>query len=401
MSDHAPPVVAPSLEEFRESAEAFLLEHAHPRQTSNESRPQRQYSLFRASSVAEADAARNWQRTVFDAGFGWISGPVEYGGRALPSAYETSYQALERNYITPQRAALGVSLGMVAPTLMQVGSDEAKDRWARALHRGDSIGCQLFSEPGAGSDLAAVSTNATKDSADWVVNGQKVWTSGAHYSDVGLLLARTSTEAPRHRNLTAFMVDMQAEGVDVRPLRQMTGQADFNEVFLTDVRIPDAYRLGEVNEGWEVALMTLMYERGAIGGAVGGGSGLFRMDALADWLQQIGRSQDPLVRQAFARVYAGVVSAKTMRDRAAAAAKAGRPPGPEMSLSKLALVSNLSLLSALVEYALGPEVVADCGRPETYGWSEFVLGVPGMRLGGGTDEVQRNIIAKRVLGLPD
>lgn len=147
--------------------------------------------------------------------------------------------------------------------------------------------------------------------------------------------------------------------------------------------------------------MTLMYERGAIGGSVGGGSGLFRMDALADWLQLIGRAEDPLVRQAHARVHAGVVCAKSMRERATAAAKAGRPPGPEMSASKLALVSNLGLLSDLVECALGQEIIADCGRPETYGWSEFVLGVPGMRLGGGTDEVQRDIIAKRVLDRPD
>lgn len=222
MSDVVPAATGPSLELFRKAAEQFLGEHAQPRRPSAQSGPQRQYSLFRASSVAEADAAREWQRKVVDGGFGWIRGPREYGGRDLPSAYERSYQALERSYITPPRAALGVSLGMVAPTLMEVGSDEAKQRWARALHRGDAIGCQLFSEPGAGSDLAAVSTTAVEHDGGWIVNGQKVWTSGAHYSDVGLLLARTSTEAPWHRNLTAFLIDMRGDGVEVRPLRQMT-----------------------------------------------------------------------------------------------------------------------------------------------------------------------------------
>ena len=394
----SPVATAPSLDEFKAEAAAFLDRVAGPR-TEVAAGGERQLSLFRGSTVADADAARVWQRTVFDAGFGWIDGPVEEGGRALPPRYVGAYLQVERRYATPQKSALGVSLGMVAPTLVQFGTAEAKQRWAKALYRGDAIGCQLFSEPGAGSDLAAVATKAVRDGDAWVVDGQKVWTSGAHYSDVGLLLARTST-GPRHRNLTAFLVDMHAPGVEVRPLRQMTGGADFNEVFLDGVRIPDSHRLGEVDEGWGVAMATLMYERSAIGGGVGGGSGLFRMDTLAQWLREIGRADDPLVRQAYARVHTGVSAAKTMRARAEAGAKAGRPPGPEMSLSKLALVANLAALADLVSDALGPRLVADTGAAETFGWTEYVLGTPGMRLGGGTDEVQRNIIAKRVLGLP-
>src|SRR5690606_30789085 len=281
------------------------------------------------------------------------------------------------------------------------GTETAKRRWLRALRRADVVGCQLFSEPGAGSDLASVSTKADRDPAtgDWIVTGQKVWTSGAHYSDLGLLLARTS-DGERHRNLTAFLVDMHAPGVEVRPLRQMTGGADFNEVFLDGVRVPDENRLGEVDGGWQVAMATLMYERGAIGGSTAGGSGLFRLERIIAWLQDLGRTDDPAVRQAFARVHIGLTAAKAMRARAEAAVKAGTTPGPEMSLSKLALTANLAALSDLVATALGPKLLADTGRRSTFSWAEFVLGVPGMRLGGGTDGIQRDIIAHRVLGLP-
>jgi alkylation response protein AidB-like acyl-CoA dehydrogenase len=393
------PTASPTLAQFEAAAEEFLRASCAPR-AAGPGRSQRQFSLFRGSTLAEADAARAWQRSMFDAGFGWITGPPEFGGGGLPAAYLRAYQAVERRFDTPARAALGVSLGMVAPTLMEFGTPQALQRWATAVHRGDIIGCQLFSEPGAGSDLAAVSTRAALEDGAWTVDGQKVWTSGAHYSDLGLLLARTS-DAPRHHNLTVFLVDMAAPGVEVRPLRQMTGGTDFNEVFLAGVRIPDEHRLGPVGGGWRVALTTLMYERGAIGGAVGGGSGLFRMDALARWLRERGCSADPHVRQAYARVYSGVTAAKIMRGRAESAVRAGQAPGPEMSLAKLALVANLTALVNVVSMALGPELVVDTGSPEAFAWAELALSVPGMRIGGGTDEIQRNIIARRVLGLPD
>jgi alkylation response protein AidB-like acyl-CoA dehydrogenase len=394
-----------SLEDFRARAEAFLraaalaLEAARgrPEPDAGEDR----VTLFRGATVAEANRARDWLRQVFDAGFGWITGPVELGGAGRPVRFERAYQEIERRYPVPSRSPLAVSLGMVFPTVLQFGSDGAKRQWLRGLRRGDVVGCQLFSEPGAGSDLAAVSTRATcsASAGEWTLTGQKVWTSGAHYSDIGLILARSSA-SERHRNLTAFIIDMHAPGVQVRPLRQMTGGADFNEVFLDGVRVPDENRLGEADAGWQVALATLMYERGAIGGAAAGGSGLFQLERIIEWLHELGCEQDPAVRQAFARVYAGLTAAKAMRKRAEAAAKAGTPPGPEMSLSKLALTSNLALLSDLVGVALGPMLVANTGQPGTFSWAEFVLGVPGMRLGGGTDEIQRDIIAHRVLGLP-
>ncbi|MFR9804125.1 acyl-CoA dehydrogenase family protein [Pseudonocardia sp. RS010] len=391
----------PSLEEFCTEAKAFLEATARPRAGGGVppwGEGDDRVSLFRGATAAEAEQARAWRRQTFDAGFGWITGPVEWGGRGLPGRYEKAYLALERAYEVPSRSPLGVSLGMVGPTLNAFGSDEAKTRWLKALYRGDSVGCQLFSEPGAGSDLAAVSTRAARDGDEWVVSGQKVWTSGAHYSDVGLLMTRTSPE-PRHRNLTAFVIDMHSPGVDVRPLRQMTGGADFNEVYLDEVRVPDAFRLGDVDGGWKVALATLMAERGAIGGSAGGGNGLFKLERIVAMLHQLGRSKDPEVRQAYAKVHCGVVAAKQMRARAEAAAKAGQV-GAEMSLSKLALTENLAALAHLVGVVLGPKLLADTGEWGTFAWSEFILGVPGFRLGGGTDEIQRNIVAERVLGLP-
>jgi alkylation response protein AidB-like acyl-CoA dehydrogenase len=392
---------APSVEEFRAEAESFLTlaapEHAVRDTTERADR----VTLFRGATEEEARRACAWQRVVFDAGFGWITGPPEYGGAGLPTRYERAYQQAERQHRVPSRSPLGVSLGMVFPTLRQFGSEAAKRRWLSGLRRGDVVGCQLFSEPGAGSDLAAVSTKAERDPSTgaWSATGQKVWTSGAHYSDLGLLLARTS-DSGRHRNLTAFLVDMHAPGVQVRPLRQMTGGADFNEVFLDGVRVPDENRLGEVDGGWQVALATLMYERGAIGGAAAGGSGLFRLERIISWVREMSRTDDPAVRQAFARVHTGLTAAKAMRARAEAAVQAGNAPGPEMSLSKLALTANLAALSDLVALVLGPRLLADTGEPGTFSWAEFVLGVPGMRLGGGTDEIQRDIIAHRVLGLP-
>jgi alkylation response protein AidB-like acyl-CoA dehydrogenase len=392
-----------TLEEFLGEARAFL-EGSGPRRRTGADAPafaprDDRRALFPGSTDAEVQAARDWQRRLFDVGLGWITGPPEHGGRGLPIEYQRAFLALEREYDVPSKGPLSVSLGMIAPTVLRFGSPEATDRWLRGLHRADMVGCQLFSEPGAGSDLAAVSTSARETETGWVVNGQKVWTSGAHYSDVGLALTRTAL-APRTKNLTMFLVDMDLPGVEVRPLRQMTGGAEFNEVFLTDVHVADDHRLGDVGEGWQVMLATLMFERGAIGGASSGGAGLFDLASLAEWLRYMGRDKDPAVVQAFAQVYSGVTAAKAMRSRPEAARDGHRLPGPEMSLAKLALTSNLTLLADLVSMALGPRLIADSGQPATFSWAEFVLGVPGMRIGGGTDEVQRSTIAERMLGLP-
>ncbi len=389
----------PTVEEFHAAARAFLNSAAAPRGGARETGAEDRIALFRGSTAEEAQAARDWQRTVFDAGFGWITGSEADGGAGLTSAHRRAWLQLEREYDLPSKAPLAVSLGMVAPVVQKYAQLDVRATWMLALHRADAIGCQLFSEPGAGSDLSSVRMSAVRTDDGWILNGQKVWTSGAHYADVGVALTRTSP-GPRHKNLTMFLIDMHAPGVDVRPLRQITGAADFNEVFLDDVFVPDGNRLGEVDDGWRVAVAMLGFERGAIGGSSSGGSGIFRMDDLARWLHDIGRAEDPAVVQAFARVYSGVTAAKAMRARAERAVASGSVPGPEMSLAKLALTGNLAALADLVGLALGPRMLADTGDPRTFAWAELVLSVPGMRTGGGTDEIQRNIIAERMLGLP-
>ncbi|MDO3402755.1 acyl-CoA dehydrogenase family protein [Mycolicibacterium neoaurum] len=390
-----------SMEQFLDGARAFLEKVCEQRTPSGKSTGKSRFALFSGSTDDEITDAVDYQRAAFDAGYGWITGPVEYGGAGLPSAYERAFAVTERQYAIPSKGPLSVSLGMVAPTLAQFGSDDAKRRWLTGLRRADVVGCQLFSEPAAGSDLAAVQARAlrSEDGAQWRLNGQKVWTSGAHYSDIGIALTRTA-DGPRHRNLTAFVIDMSAPGVEVRPLRQITGAADFNEVFLTEVVVPDTWRLGEVGEGWSVAIAMLMHERGAIGGSSSGGSGLFRMDDLAAWIADAGGADDPGVLEAFAKVYSGVTAAKAMRSRADRNLKANGVPGPEMSLGKLALTANLQALSDLVSIVLGPKLIGDTGVPQTFAWSELVLSVPGMRIGGGTDEIHRNTVAERSLGLP-
>jgi acyl-CoA dehydrogenase len=359
-------------------------------------------SLFPESDperdLADLARAKAWAGKVFDAGFGWLSGPPAYGGRGLTREHDRRWRQVEGQYDIPAQNVFSIGLGMVAPTILAHGTEEVKQRYLAAVHRGDLVACQLFSEPGAGSDLAGVGTQAVRDGDEWVVNGQKVWTSFAHLSDVGEVLCRTNPDAPRHKGLTAFVVDMHAPGVEVRPLRQMTGGASFNEVFFTDVRIPDSHRLGDVDEGWTVALTTLMNERAAIGG--GGGAGLTGTVRLTELVRHLGRADDPLVRQQLAEVYVNgrVASFTTMRAMAKVAA--GKLPGPEMSLSKLTMTQNLQRVCDLVGAVLGPELIADSGRWGTYAWSELLLGVPGARVAGGTDEVMRNIVAERVLGLP-
>ena len=227
---------------------------------------------WRCSRSATAPTRRNdlqraceWRGKKYDAGFGWITGPVEYGGRGLPGAYEKAWNALEAQYQVPNQSAFTIGLGMVAPTILAHGSETAKEAYLAKMYRADIVACQLFSEPGAGSDLASLQTKAERDGDEWVITGQKVWTTGAHYSDIGEIIARTDADLPKHKGLTGFIVDMKAPGVEVRPLRQMTGGASFNEVFFNEVRVPDDDRLGDLNNGWNVALTTLMNERAAIG----------------------------------------------------------------------------------------------------------------------------------------
>ncbi|MDA8359294.1 MAG: acyl-CoA dehydrogenase family protein [Actinomycetota bacterium] len=394
-----------TIEELEREATAFLESNARPREEVHfewGQGPDRVALI--PESTPEQDrielaAAREWSQAVFDAGFGWLTGPPEYGGRGLSREHERRWRELEAQYDTPSQTIFGIGLGMVAPTILAHGNEDVKKRYLASMYRGDIVGCQLFSEPGAGSDLAGLQTRAERDGDEWVVNGQKVWTSFAHLADIGEIICRSDPDAPKHRGLTGFIVDMHAPGVDVRPLRQMTGGASFNEVFFTDVRIPDSHRLGAVNDGWSVALTTLMNERAAIGGG-GGGAGSAGTSRLIELVRHTKKTGDPLVRQQLAQLVIHSRVARYTTLRAMARVAAGQAPGPEMSIAKMALTENLLMTCELVSSVLGPQLVADSGEWGTYAWSELVLGVPGMRVAGGTDEVLRNIVGERVLGLP-
>ncbi len=349
--------------------------------------------------LAELARAQAWRATKFDAGFGWITGPKPYGGRELPHAYERAFQHLENQYDLPSESFFSIGLGMVAPTIKDHAAVGAKDAYLARLHRGDLVACQLFSEPGAGSDLASLQTRAERDGDEWIINGQKVWTSGAHYSDIGEIICRTDPSLPKHRGLTGFIVDMKAPGVEVRPLRQMTGGANFNEVFFTDVRVPDDHRLGDVNNGWNVALTTLMNERASIGaGGGGGGGGL--MTRVVEMVRHFGLGSDPLVRQELAALITHTRVATYTNRRAMDRMKVGQLPGPEMSIAKLAGTMNTRRMAEFVGNVLGPRITADTGEWGTYAWNQVILAVPAGRIAGGSDEVMRNIVGERVLGLP-
>ena len=389
----------PTEEQFRLEALAFLDRNARPRVARSWGEGSDRVGLLveRTPELEQAvvEQARRWRRKVFDAGFGWITGPGNYGGRGLPASYERIWQGLEAGFDTPSVLPLAIGLGIVGPTILAHGTEAAKQRYLPALHRGDTVACQMFSEPAAGSDLAGVQARAVRSDGHWLLSGHKTWTTGAHYADVGEVLCRTGP-ARRHRGLTAFLVDMRAPGVTVRPIRQMTGGASFNEVLLDQVEVPDDHRLGEVDGGWAVALTTLLNERPAIGGGMGT-IGTARLVELLRWL---GRDQDPLLRQKLADVYVRAAVARATGLRAAAGLEAGRPPGPELSAAKLSFTDNLRRIADLAAEALGPRLVADTGEWGTFAWGELVLSVPGVRIAGGTDEVLKNVLAERVLGLP-
>ena len=396
-----------SEEAFEKEALDFLQSNAEPRVeiTRQWGEGSDKVSLFPERTPeedrADLEAAKSWSMRRFDAGFGWITGPEQYGGRNLPRSYQRIYDHLESGFNIPSQAVFGIGLGMIAPTILAHATEEVRDKYLRKLYRGDIVACQLFSEPSSGSDLASLQSKAIKDGDEWVINGQKVWTSGAHLSDIGEIICRTDPNVEKHRGLTGFIVDMHAPGVEVRPLRQMTGGASFNEVFFTDVRIPDSHRLGDVNEGWTVALTTLMNERAAIGGG-GGGSGLGSLGTwrLMELVKQMGKSSDPLIRQDLAQVIINLKIASYTNIRAMSKLAANQLPGPEMSIAKLSLTQNFTRICNLLSEVLGMKITADTGQWGTYAWSEFLLSVPGMRIAGGTDEVMHNIVGERVLGLP-
>lgn len=396
-----------TIEQFESEAQHFLESSASKREAEKKfvwGEGSDSVSLFdergRAREMELLAAAKAWRNKKFDAGYGWITGPSTYGGRELTNAYQRSWDRLEGQYDVPSQGFFGIGLGMVAPTILAHATDTAKDLYLTKLWRGEIVACQLFSEPGAGSDLASLQTKAERDGDEWVITGQKVWTSGAQYSDIGEIICRTDPDLPKHKGLTGFIVDMKAPGVEVRPLRQMTGGASFNEVFFNEVRVRDDHRLGDVNQGWTVALTTLMNERASIGaGGAGGGSG-GQMTRIIETVRHYGLDEDPVTRQELMRLWTNLRVASYTNQRAMDRIKSGQLPGPEMSIAKLALTQNMWSMAQFVAGVLGPKITADQGEWGTYSWSQFLLGIPGMRIAGGSDEVMRNIVGERVLGLP-
>jgi alkylation response protein AidB-like acyl-CoA dehydrogenase len=355
-------------------------------------------------------AAAAWQRAKLAAGYGAITWPPEFGGAGLAPAYQEAFGREEAQVAVPRKNELfSVTLELVAPTIAAFGTPAQQRELIPRLLAAELFVCQLFSEPGAGSDLASLSLRAERQDGGWVLNGQKVWTSGARHAALGELIARTDPAQARHRGLTAFLVPMDAPGVGIRPIRQMSGGSSFNEVFFTDVVVPDEARLGEIGQGWQVALTTLGFERAASGAGAQQPGGSFAQ--VAATARQLGRAGDPLIRQLLAdlyvrsevqRRYAEKMTQPDTEGAAGTAAAAGTAgaPGEEGSVLKLMWSANLIRVSAVVTELLGPRLIADTGEPDLFGWSEHVLGAPGYRIAGGTEEIQRNIIAERVLGLP-
>jgi alkylation response protein AidB-like acyl-CoA dehydrogenase len=350
---------------------------------------------FEAAESAWVAKCKGWQNQLYRGGWAGITWPKAYGGRGGTSLEEAVF-AEEQSRYGVSNGAFAVGIGMAGPTIIGHGTDDQKERYLDAMLRGDEVWCQLFSEPGAGSDLAGLATKAVRDGDQWVVDGQKVWTSGARQSDWAILLARTDPDQPKHRGITFFLVDMRTPGIDVRPLRQISGAYHFNEVFLTGVAVPHANVVGAVNDGWRVAMTTLMNERHLIGG--GGG---VDTAALVDLARRRGRDRDPLVRRALAAFHAREATLRYLGYRARTALSQGRPLGPESSVAKLA---NGLLHTEMADLALaivGPGgLLAADDAPDGGAWADFFLSNLASRIGGGTDQVQRNIIAERVLGLP-
>jgi len=346
----------------------------------------------------------------FDAGLAWVHFPEGLGGLGLPR----TMQAIVEQALTAARAPdnkpdqLVIGLGMAAPTILGHGTEEQKQRWLRKLWTGREVWCQLFSEPGAGSDLAAIATRAVQDGDDWLVSGQKLWTSSAHHADWGLLLARTDPDVPKHAGLTYFAADMHAPGVEVRPLRQLTGEAEFNEEFLTQVRIPDAQRIGAVGAGWTVAMTTLMSERVSIGSsrAIPRDAGMIG-PALRTWREKR-ELRTPGLHDKLLRLWADQEVARLAAERLRQQLAAGKP-GPEGSAAKLVFARlNQDISGFEVELSGADGLRYDDWTMRRSEGANFFGRGPGFRylrargnsIEGGTSEVLRNIIAERVLGLP-
>jgi len=358
-----------------------------------------------SSSLDEAarlKLAKKWQKIKAEAGYAAITWPEEYGGMGGTPIQSVVYNQEEAKFDVP-RGFFAIGLGMCIPTMMAFAAKEQLERYVAPALQGEEIWCQLFSEPSAGSDVAGLKTRCVQDGDDWVINGQKVWTSGAQYSDYGILVARSDPKARKHKGLTFFFLDMKSPGVEVRPIKQISGASNFNEVYFTDVRIPDAQRLGEIGDGWKVALTTLMHERLAIGG----GSGGVDIREIMELANSIDLEDGPAidnaaVREKIADWYVRSKGLTYTRYRTLTALSKGQTPGPESSIGKVVGAPKLQELSSfgMEMEDMGGILMDRADAPLDAAMQESFLWAPGIRIAGGTDEILRNIISERVLGLP-
>jgi alkylation response protein AidB-like acyl-CoA dehydrogenase len=367
---------------FRAEARAFLAAH----------RPERWEHPFDEGVDEERLLAvsKAWQRTLFEHGWAAILWPSEYGGRGLgPIEAIIWNEELARAGLGESLFVVGIA--MAGPTIIAHGSPAQKQRFLAPLLRGDEIWCQLFSEPGAGSDLANLSARAERDGDHWIVSGQKTWCSGGHYADFGILIARSDPSVPKHKGITYFLLDMRAPGVEIRPLRQMTGGSHFNEVFLNQVRVPDSNRLGPEGMGWAAAMTTLLNERLALGGT----GGFFSFDELLAHALAHRARLDGVTRDELARLYTWNKTLDLLNARVMTKLGRGVNPNAESSVMKLALGRILTLGAELGLRLAGPEALRRHGT-----WQHQFLTAPSLHIAGGTDEIQKNLVAERVLGLP-
>ena len=381
---------------FRVEVKAFLETNAERR------KPGQAHGYRTAQSAPGAlERAKAWQAKKHGAGLAGITWPKEWGGRGGTPIEQVIYNQEEANYLVP-RGFFEIGLGMCIPTLATWGTQAQRDRYAAPALKGEEIWCQLFSEPAAGSDLAGLRTRAEKKGEEWIVNGQKIWTSGAHYSDYGILVARSDASVQKHKGLTFFFLSMKSPGIEIRPIKQISGQSHFNEVFFSDVRIPDSQRLGAVGKGWEVSLTTLMNERLAVGDSPGPDfAEIFELARRVE-LEDGPAVQNPAVRDKLADWYVKTQGLKYTKFRTMTRLSRGETPGPEASIGKLVGASKLQEIALFGMDLLGMAGIMtdEKAMPASALFQQALLYSPALRIAGGSDEILRNIIAERVLGLP-
>ncbi len=355
------------------------------------------------AGMGPMEQGKYWQKKKADAGWACIRWPKEYGGRGASAIQQVILNQEEAKFVTPNTGMFSIGQGMAAPTLMAWATEEQKQRYLPKLASGEEIWCQLFSEPAGGSDLAALRTKAERDGDEWVINGQKIWTSGAQYSDWGILVLRTDPNVPKHQGLSYFFIDMKSPGIEVKPIKQISGASGFNEVYFTDVRVSDSQRLGEVGQGWQVALTTLMNERASIGG----GNSSAGFDSAMKLAQDIEIDGEPAikdknVRAKLANWYVQESGLKYTGYRSMTALSKGETPGPENSIGKLVgAPKTQDLASFAMDLMEQAGVMWDPGSEDFANlFQGAYMSIPGLRIAGGTDEIMANIIAERVLGLP-